>query len=475
MKNYQKSMIRYKEIIFDKGICMRSALLDIPIDMIETIVENAFGWLVVVDKDGKIIYINKNYCDFLEVERDTVIGMHVSKVIENSRMHIVAATGKEEIADLQYIRGNYMIANRIPIVSNNQVVGAFGTVFFRDTKEWMKMNSHVKSMLTKIQSYIQDIDRSVKYSLDDLLGNSKQIQSLKNKVKMIAASDISVLIRGESGTGKELFAHSIHQLSNRSHQPFVKINCGAIPEHLLESELFGYEEGAFTGAKKGGKKGKFQLADGGTLFLDEIGDMPINMQVKLLRALQEGEVESVGSTEPVHIDVRIIAATNRPLEKMMEEKRFREDLFYRINVVPFMIPPLRERMEDVPALIEYFIKKITKKSGKRIMSIEEEVIERFNQYSWPGNIREMENVIEASIHLTNNEVINLESLPDYLKESSLFPVGKKKLKEIIEETEKRILLQSLVKFNNNKLDAAKALGISKSSLYEKLKKYEIEH
>ncbi|MFE8698203.1 sigma-54 interaction domain-containing protein [Cytobacillus sp. FJAT-53684] len=454
---------------------MRSALLDIPIEMIETIVENAFGWLVVVDKDGKIIYINKNYCDFLEVERDTVIGVHVSRVIENSRMHIVAATGKEEIADLQYIRGNYMIANRIPIISNNQVVGAFGTVFFRDTKEWMKMNSHVKSMLTKIQSYIQDIDRSVKYSLDDLLGNSKQIQSLKNKVKMIAASDISVLIRGESGTGKELFAHSIHQLSNRSHQPFVKINCGAIPEQLLESELFGYEEGAFTGAKKGGKKGKFQLADGGTIFLDEIGDMPLNMQVKLLRALQEGEVESVGSTEPVHIDVRIIAATNRPLEKMMEEKRFRDDLFYRINVIPFTIPPLRERMEDVPVLMEYFIKKITKKSGKRIMSIEEDVIERFNQYSWPGNIREMENVIEASIHLTNSEVITLESLPDYLKESSLFPVGKKKLKEIIEETEKRILLQSLTKYNNNKLEVAKALGISKSSLYEKLKKYGIDH
>lgn len=454
---------------------MRSALLDIPIEMIETIVENAFGWLVVVDKEGKIIYINKNYCDFLEVERDTVIGVHVSRVIENSRMHIVAATGKEEIADLQYIRGNYMIANRIPIVSNNYVVGAFGTVFFRDTKEWMKMNSHVKSMLTKIQSYIQEIDRSVKYSLDDLLGNSKQIQSLKDKVKMIAASDISVLIRGESGTGKELFAHSIHQLSNRSHQPFVKINCGAIPEHLLESELFGYEEGAFTGARKGGKKGKFQLADGGTLFLDEIGDMPINMQVKLLRALQEGEVESVGATEPVHIDVRIIAATNRPLEKMMEEKRFREDLFYRINVVPFMIPPLRERMEDVPILMDYFIKKITKKSGKRIMSIDQDVIERFQQYSWPGNIREMENVIEAAVHLTNNDVITLESLPDYLKESSFFPVGKKKLKEILEETERQILLQSLAKFENNKLEAAKALGISKSSLYEKLKKYEIDH
>ncbi|PWW26201.1 PAS domain S-box-containing protein [Cytobacillus oceanisediminis] len=453
---------------------MKSALFDLPIEIVETIVENAFGWLVVVDKDGKIIYINKNYCDFLEAEREQVLGMHVAQVIENSRMHIVAATGKEEIADLQYIKGNYMIANRIPIISGGEVIGAFGTVFFRDTKEWMQMNSHVKSMLTKIQSYIQDIDRSVKYSLGDILGSSKQIQSLKEKVKMVAASDISVLIRGESGTGKELFAHSIHQLSNRSHQPFVKINCGAIPEHLLESELFGYEEGAFTGAKKGGKKGKFQLADGGTLFLDEIGDMPLNMQVKLLRALQEGEIESVGSTAPVNVDVRIIAATNRPLEKMMEEKRFREDLFYRINVVPFMVPPLRDRLEDLSILIDYFIKKITKKSGKRISAIDDNVIEKFHQYSWPGNIRELENVIEASVHLTSNETISTESLPDYMKESAVYPVGKKKLKDILEETEKRILTQSLSKFNNDRLEAAKALGISKSSMYEKLKKYGIE-
>ncbi|KON86675.1 transcriptional regulator [Sporosarcina globispora] len=453
---------------------MKSALFDLPVQIVETIVENAFGWLVVVNKEGTIIYINKNYCDFLEVEREQVLGKHVSGVIENSRMHIVAEAGKEEIADLQYIRGNYMIANRIPIFSDGEVIGAFGTVFFRDTKEWMQMNSHVKSMLTKIQSYIQEIDRSVKYSLDDILGNSGQIQSLKEKVKMVAASDISVLIRGESGTGKELFAHSIHQLSNRSHQPFVKINCGAIPEHLLESELFGYEEGAFTGAKKGGKRGKFQLADGGTLFLDEIGDMPLNMQVKLLRALQEGEIESVGSTSPVKVDVRIIAATNRPLEKMMEEKRFREDLFYRINVVPFMVPSLRDRMEDLSLLIDSFIKKITKKSGKRISSISDEVIEKFHQYSWPGNIRELENVIEASIHLTSSEMITIESLPDYMKESAVYPVGKKNLKDILEETEKRILTQSLSKYNNDRIEAAKALGISKSSMYEKLKKYGIE-
>ncbi|EFV77130.1 MULTISPECIES: sigma-54 interaction domain-containing protein [Cytobacillus] len=453
---------------------MKSAFFDLPVKVVETIVENAFGWLVVVNKEGTIIYINENYCNFLEIEREKALGKHVSEVIENSRMHIVAESGKEEIADLQYIRGNYMIANRIPIFSDGEVIGAFGTVFFRDTKEWMQMNSHVKSMLTKIQSFIQEIDPSVKYSLDDILGNSSQIHSLKEKVKMVAASDISVLIRGESGTGKELFAHSIHQLSNRSHQPFVKINCGAIPEHLLESELFGYEEGAFTGAKKGGKKGKFQLADGGTLFLDEIGDMPLNMQVKLLRALQEGEIESVGSTSPVKVDVRIIAATNRPLEKMMEEKRFREDLFYRINVVPFMIPSLRDRMEDLSLLIDSFIKKITKKSGKRISAIEDEVIEKFHQYSWPGNIRELENVIEASIHLTSNESITTESLPDYMKESAVYPVGKKNLKDILEETEKRILTQSLSKYNHDRLEAAKALGISKSSMYEKLKKYGIE-
>jgi transcriptional regulator with PAS, ATPase and Fis domain len=198
------------------------------------------------------------------------------------------------------------------------------------------------------------------------------------------------------------------------------------------------------------------------------------MQVKLLRALQEGEIESVGSTSPVKVDVRIIAATNRPLEKMMEEKRFREDLFYRINVVPFMIPSLRDRMEDLSLLIDSFIKKITKKSGKRISAIEDEVIEKFHQYSWPGNIRELENVIEASIHLTSNESITTESLPDYMKESAVYPVGKKNLKDILEETEKRILTQSLSKYNHDRLEAAKALGISKSSMYEKLKKYGIE-
>jgi PAS domain S-box-containing protein len=451
---------------------MKTKLLHIPADIIETIVENAFEWLVVVDQEGRIIYINHNYCEFLEVNREETIGRHVTQVIENTRMHIVAKTGKEELADLQYIKGNYMIANRVPIIKNGEVVAAFGTVFFRDTQEWMKMDSHVKSLLTRMQPYIQKIDSGVKYTLDDILGESQQIVSLKEKVKMVSNSDISILIRGESGTGKELFAHSIHQLSSRSQKPFIKVNCGAIPENLLESELFGYEEGAFTGAKKGGKKGKFQLANAGTLFLDEIGDMPLSMQVKLLRALQDGEIEPIGSTKPVSVDVRIIAATNRPLENMIEEKRFREDLFYRINVVPFSVPPLRERAEDLNLLIAYFIEKVTNRLGKRIAGMERNVMEILKSYSWPGNIRELQNVIEAAVHLTKGEQITLDSLPDYLQsQTAIYRFKNKKLKDIVEETEKWVLKQSLERNNGDKMLVGRELGISKSTLYEKLNKY----
>ncbi|RLQ97873.1 sigma-54 interaction domain-containing protein [Falsibacillus albus] len=450
---------------------MRQSISEISLDVVDTILENAYEWIVVVDHKGFITYMNKNYCEFVEVSQEEVVGKHVTEVIENTRMHIVAETGKEELAELQYIRGSYMIANRIPIFSNGKSIGAFGTVIFRDTSHWMQMSSHVKDLMSKIQSYIQDINSGAKYTLNDILTNSPKVLELKEKVKLVAASDISILIRGESGTGKELFAHSIHQLSNRSPQPFIKLNCAAIPEHLLESELFGYEEGAFTGAKKGGKKGKFQLADGGTLFLDEIGDMPMNMQVKLLRALQEGEIEPVGSTVPSSVNVRILAATNRPLERMMEEKRFREDLYYRINVVPFEIPPLRERIEDISLLLNHFVQKVSKKIGKRINGMEEHVRQRFIQYSWPGNIRELENSVEAAVHLSSSEMIQMESLPEYLRNAALYPLGERTLKEILEEAERGVLQNSLEKYHNDKLMMAKVLGISKSTLYEKLNKY----
>ncbi|OQM46750.1 sigma-54-dependent Fis family transcriptional regulator [Anoxybacillus sp. UARK-01] len=441
--------------------------------ILEAVINNAYEWIVVVDEKGNIIYMNKNYCEFLERKQEEVIGKHVTEVIENTRMHIVVKTGKEEIADLHYIKGNYMIANRIPIVVDGRVIGAVGTVIFRDTNEWKRMNSHIKSLLLQLQTYFQEWteNNGAKYTLTDLISCSKQMEELKEKVKRIADSDISVLIRGESGTGKELFAHSIHQLSSRSQKPFVKVNCGAIPEHLLESELFGYEEGAFTGAKKGGKKGKFQLADGGTIFLDEIGDLPLHMQVKLLRVLQEKEMEPIGSTKTVAVDVRIIAATNRPLEKMVEEKRFREDLYYRINVIPFVIPPLRERPGDIEMLAYHFMKKIAKRSGKRVNAISAEVMKLLRQHVWPGNIRELENVMEVAVHFANGETITVDALPEYLKANSSYQMKGKTLKELLEETEKAAIQQSLQRCGRDKQKAAKELGISKSAMYEKIKKY----
>ncbi|RDW15500.1 sigma-54 interaction domain-containing protein [Oceanobacillus chungangensis] len=444
-------------------------------EILETVLENLYYCLVIVDAEGIVIYLNDHYCNFLEVKREDAIGKHVADVIENSRMHIVARTGMDEIADLQYIRGNHMIANRVAVRANGNVVGAVGIVLFRDTKEWMNMNSHIKELLLELEDYRKQLDAryGTTYSLQDIIGNSSQITELKTKIKKIAPSDASVLIRGESGTGKELVAHSIHHLSERHTKPFVSINCASIPEHLIESELFGYKEGAFTGAKKGGKLGKFQLANGGTLFLDEIGDMPLNAQVKILRVLQEGEVEAIGAIETDKVDVRIIAATNQPLEKLIEEQQFREDLFYRINVIQMQTPPLRERPEDIRVLAKYILQKITNRTGKRVLDLDTKVLDYFMHYKWPGNIRELENVIESAVHLTNSENILLEDLPDHLQPNGLVNENAGTLKEIIEKTERLAIERTLIKANGDKQTAAKILGIGKSSLYDKISKYDL--
>ncbi|MFD2923718.1 sigma-54 interaction domain-containing protein [Halobacillus naozhouensis] len=444
-------------------------------ELFETILENAYHCFVVVDRNGVVTYMNKTYCRFLEVYESEVIGKHVTDVIENTRMHIVASTGKEEIADLQFIRGNHMVANRIPVMSGEKVVGAVGTVLFRDTKEWMVLNSHIKDLLLELEFYREQMKshHGVVYSLHDIAANSPKMVQIKETVKQIAPGDVSILLNGESGTGKELFAHSIHLLSERHTKPFVKVNCAAIPENLIESELFGYKEGAFTGAKKGGKLGKFQLADGGTLFLDEIGDMPLNAQVKLLRVLQEKEVEAVGAVHPQKIDIRIVAATNKSLERLVEEKRFREDLFYRVNVIQIDIPPLRERSEDIAMLAEFFLQKVTDRTGKRVTEFTSEVVERLKQYKWQGNVRELENVVEAAVHLCHSSTITMADLPGYLQSPTLSSVEGLTLKEIIQNTEQKAIENTLQQTDGNKLEAARRLGLSKSSFYEKLKKHQI--
>ncbi|MED1863173.1 sigma 54-interacting transcriptional regulator [Fictibacillus nanhaiensis] len=444
-------------------------------NILETIIDSAYEWIVVVDHEGIVRYMNKTYCEFLGEDSKKVIGKHVTKVIENTRMHKDVLQGKVEIADLQFIRGNYMIANRIPILNEGKVIGAVGTVIFRDTEQWKRMNSHIKALLHELNFYKKEWEEinGATYTLNDFAGTSAEVQKVKKHVKNIASGDLSVLIRGESGTGKELLAHSIHQLSERSGKPFIKLNCGAVPEHLFESELFGYSEGAFTGAKKGGKLGKFQLADGGTLFLDEIGDLPQSMQIKLLRVLQEKEVEPVGAVQSQKVNVRVIAATNRSLERLINENKFREDLFYRINVLQIQIPPLRERKEDIWPLAENFIRLNCAETGKRIISIDKDVKEAFLEYSWPGNARELKNFVEAGIQLTHSDRLSLDVFPDFLKEKLGINKKQMTLKEHVQETEKNVIAYYLEKMNGDIMQVAKHLGIGKTNLYDKIKKYKI--
>ncbi len=444
-------------------------------DLFETFFESGNFCIVIVDHEGLISYLNEGYCRFLNVKKSEALGQHVTSIIENTRMHLVVESGEEEIADLQYIRGNYMIASRIPLRSEGKVVGALGMVLFRDTEEWLKMNSHIKELLLELEAYRTQLQQKngAVYSLHHIISRSNTMDQLKNKVKKIAPGDVSVLLRGESGTGKELFAHSLHHLSERSTRPFVKVNCAAIPDNLLESELFGYQEGAFTGAKRGGKPGKFQLADGGTLFLDEIGDMPLNAQVKILRVLQEGEVEAVGALKPEKIDVRIIASTHQPLEELIVSKEFREDLFYRINVVQLQIPSLRERKEDIRLLAKSLLHKLTERIGKRVVDFEEEVFETFQAYHWPGNVRELENVVESAVYLTNTEVIRVEDLPAHLLSHSYLGEETQGLKEIMDKAEKQAVERALKKADGDKSKAAELLKIGKSSLYDKVKKHQL--
>lgn len=442
--------------------------------LLDIVFDSTYYGTIIVDCNGKIQYMSKNYCEFLQVEQEKVIGEHVTNIIENTRMHIIVQTGKPEFSDVQFLQGDFVIANRIPIIENNKIIGAIGTIIFRDLDDWKKTNNDIKQLLLKHNFYKKEwsVSNGVRYSLNDLIGQSKEIQMLKEHVKRVARGDISVLIRGESGTGKEIVAHSLHRNSERSDKPFIKINCGAIPEHLLESELFGYVEGAFTGAKRGGKIGKFQLADGGTIFLDEIGDMPQHMQVKLLRVIQEKEFEPVGALQPRKVNVRVIAATNCPLEQMIEKKLFREDLYYRINAIQLYLPPLRERVEDIPLLAKYFLKKCTTRIGKRVMTIHPDALSLIQQYEWPGNIRELENVINAGVHLATDEVLRICDLPEYIKSFSM-KMEEKSLKDIVEETEKKVIEAALRRFNFDKKKVAEVLRIGNSTIYDKIKKYKI--
>lgn len=445
--------------------------------LLNTVMEATNDAIVYVNKEGIIEMFSNAYADFLEINKEDAIGKHVTEVIENTRMHIVAKSGRPEIAQVQKIKGRKMIATRIPVYANGKIVGAVGKVLFKDLDELHSLYVEINKIEKELNLYKDEFKKlnMAKYDLDSIVSKSDIMRELKELTARAAKTNSNVLILGESGTGKELFAHAIHNNSKRKNFPFVKVNCGAIPFELLESELFGYEEGSFTGAKKGGKIGKFKAADGGTIFLDEIGDLPMNMQVKLLRVLQDKEIERIGSNYSEKIDVRVIAATNKDLEKMVSEGLFRLDLYYRLNVVSIKIPPLRERKEDIPILANYLIKKISEAENVRVDKILDETLEYLKKYDWPGNVRELENILERAINFLDRDVvIRPEHLPPKITGITRYREIDS-LKSILEEVEKQTIIDSLIIANGNKTEAAKILDISRTSLYEKILKYGINN
>lgn len=446
------------------------------LSLLNTMIEVTNDAWVYVNKDGNIRILSKPYAEFLGIKREDAIGKHVSEVIENTRMDIVLKTKKSEIAHVQEIDGKNMVATRIPVFVKGKLVGAIGKVLFRDVDELNNLYKKINNIEKELNLYKDEFKKANRatYELESIVSKSKSMAELKELTKKAAKTNSNILILGESGTGKELFAHSIHNNSKRKNNPFIKVNCGSIPYDLLESELFGYEEGSFTGAKKGGKIGKFKAADTGTIFLDEIGDLPMNMQVKILRVLQDKEIERIGSNYSEKIDVRIISATNKNLDKMVEEEKFRLDLYFRLNVVNICIPPLRERKEDISILANYLMKKISKDEGIKVTAIENSAIECLNKYDWPGNVRELENIIERAINFLENEtIIKPEHLPGKIT-SIVKNKDIKDLKTAVEELERQSIIDSIILTKGNKSKAAEKLKISRTTLYEKMLKYDID-
>ncbi len=464
---------------------------------LHTLINNPYEGVILVDKDGKIKYINALNQRFFNIKLKDFKNKHITEIIPNSGLHLTAKTGKEEIGKLLKINGENRIISRIPVLYKNKVYGAIGKIIFRNTREIEELLREYNKLQNEVKKYKNHIAslHEAKYTFDDMVGSSPNFLEAKRFARKIAPTDSTVILLGESGTGKELFAHAIHLESQRRNGPFVKVNCASIPAELAESELFGYSEGAFTGALRSGKPGKFELAHKGTIFLDEIGDLPLSLQAKLLRVLQEKEVERLGKSTPKKVDFRLICATNKNLKEMVEKNQFREDLYYRIYAVPIKIPPLRERKEDIEKFAYHFLSLIGQDTN--VKEISKEYIKILKAYSWPGNIRELKNVIELSVYRTEGEILlpsslptyileSIENIPEYIEQHKITlelddteedykdENSVKSLKEELEEKEKEIIIKVLKLTKGNKTKTAKLLGIHRTGLHKKLNKYKIK-
>ncbi|MDY6154265.1 MAG: sigma 54-interacting transcriptional regulator [Terrisporobacter sp.] len=420
--------------------------------------------VVSIDKEGNIDKYNVKFKEIFNMRDDNIDGENIFQLLDFIKKPSTNDLKKHKTGVFYYkensrnLKGIYNVSE---IAVKNKLKGY--VIDFIENKD-------------AIKNY-NKINKDYKITLDNIISESEIMEHTKQKALIASKSNSTVLITGESGTGKELFARAIHNHSDRADNTFVTVNCAAIPDNLLESELFGYEEGAFTGAKKGGKLGKFEIAHKGTIFLDEIGDMSLHLQGKLLRVLQERELDKIGGKSNILIDVRVIAATNKNLVELVEKGQFREDLYYRLNVIPITLPALRQRKDDIPLLIDYMIKEYAHKLNKDVIGIEDDAKKTLIDYSWPGNVRELQNVIEYSINMSNSSLLNLDIIPNNIK-SKYYDEKSNKCEEIrtLEDLEKEEISKALNKFKHYKKDkelVAKSLGISRATLYRKLEKYNL--
>jgi transcriptional regulator with PAS, ATPase and Fis domain len=456
---------------------------------------NASEGMLLVDRQGTVVWINEQYKRFLPAlgfERvEDFVGHPVASVVHNTQMHQVIETGKPILIDLLSNRAGTFVVSRIPLRDNSgEVIGALGIVLFDHPETTMQ------PLITKFAALQRELDdarrelasqrsgqRRTKYTFASFAGASPAVVEVKRLARRAAQSSSPVLLLGETGTGKELLAHAIHAVSARSAGPFVTVNIAAVPDTLLEAEFFGVAPGAYTGAERKGRDGKLKLADGGTLLLDEIGDMPLALQAKLLRALQEGEFEPLGSNKLMRFEAKVIAATSRDLARLVREGRFREDLYYRLNVLPIRVPPLRERRADIPALIEVLGEEIAQRSGLPQPELTTDAMDLLTAQVWRGNVRELRNVLEQAAMLGDNSRIDRSQIEKVLRETGIeqlepagplastaaFPPGViRPLAEQVAQLERAAIAAALASSGGNKAAAAKMLGISRATLYERL-------
>jgi transcriptional regulator with PAS, ATPase and Fis domain len=452
------------------------------IEFLKTIIDYSTCGLQVVNKHGILVFINESFKELHGVREEDVIGRHVTDVVKNTRMHIVAQTGVPENDCYQVDnRGIPCVVSRIPIFENGECIGAVGLIRFQYIEEVEKLTDDVTRLHKRIHALREgkNISCDTEYNFENILGASDLSRQAKRAAMQAASTNATVLLRGESGVGKEVFAHSIHNYSRRRLGPFIRVNCSAIQETLIESELFGYEEGAFTGARKGGRKGRFEQADSGTIFLDEIGDMPLAAQAKLLRVIQEGEVDRLGSEKRNRVDVRIIAATNRNLEDKVRDGSFREDLFYRLNVIPIMIPPLRYIPEDIPWLAKSLWEKLSRRHGIYHKHLSNAAVVAMQMLPWKGNVREMQNVLERLMIMCKSDEISQNDLQNAMLHGDICYelMGSDgdnsdiTLSRLLDRTEQRAIGCAMSISKGNRSAAAKMLGISRTVFYRKLAKY----